>query len=152
MSHDSVRLAKLVELHWGPGGLAGAPVAHHGRCRGQQRRPRLLVECGAQEAGGRTATRDLRVSFPTGTSKWNKVEHRLLPFIGQNWRGKPLITHEVIVKLIVSTPATADLRVRSRLYTESGHAPGVALVRFAEHPGNAGEGEPARGPAKNAVS
>ena len=37
--------------------------------------------------------------FPPGTSKRNKIEHRLFSFISQNWRGKPLITHEVIVKL-----------------------------------------------------
>ena len=38
--------------------------------------------------------------FPPGTSKWNKTEHRLFSFISQNWRGKPLISHEVIVNLI----------------------------------------------------
>jgi len=38
--------------------------------------------------------------FPPGTSKWNKTEHRLFSFINQNWRGKPLISHEVIVNLI----------------------------------------------------
>src|SRR5580658_312350 len=38
--------------------------------------------------------------LPPGTSKWNKVEHRLFSFISQNWRGKPLVTHQVIVNLI----------------------------------------------------
>ena len=37
--------------------------------------------------------------FPPGTSKWNKVEHRLFSFISQNWRGRPLVTHEVVVNL-----------------------------------------------------
>jgi transposase len=55
--------------------------------------------------------------FPPGTSKWNKIEHRLFAFISQNWRGKPLISHEVIVKLIASTTTTTGLRVRSRLDT-----------------------------------
>ena len=41
--------------------------------------------------------------FPPGTSKWNKIEHRLFSFISQNWRGKPLISHEVIVNLIAAT-------------------------------------------------
>jgi len=56
--------------------------------------------------------------FPPGTSKWNKIEHRLFSFISQNWRGKPLISHEVIVSLIASTTTTTGLRVRSRLDTK----------------------------------
>ena len=53
--------------------------------------------------------------LPPGTSKWNKIEHRLFSFITQNWRGKPLITHQVIVNLIAATTTTAGLSVRSRL-------------------------------------
>ena len=55
--------------------------------------------------------------LPPGTSKWNKIEHRLFSFITQNWRGKPLITHQVIVNLIAATTTTAGLSVRSRLDT-----------------------------------
>ena len=68
--------------------------------------------------------------FPPGTSKWNKIEHRLFSFISQNWRGKPLITHEVIVKLIASTTTTTGLRVRSRLDTKS-YPAGVKVSRQA---------------------
>ena len=50
--------------------------------------------------------------FPPGTSKWNKIEHRLFSFISKNWRGRPLISHEVIVNLIASTTTTKGLRVR----------------------------------------
>jgi len=53
--------------------------------------------------------------LPPGTSKWNKIEHRLFSFITHNWRGKPLVTHQVIVELISATKTTAGLRVRSRL-------------------------------------
>lgn len=53
--------------------------------------------------------------LPPGTSKWNKVEHRLFSFISQNWRGKPLISHEVIVNLIAATTTQAGLRVRCEL-------------------------------------
>jgi Rhodopirellula transposase DDE domain len=53
--------------------------------------------------------------LPPGTSKWNKIEHRLFSFITQNWRGKPLITHQVIVNLIAATTTTTGLSVRSRL-------------------------------------
>ena len=38
--------------------------------------------------------------LPPGTSKWNKIEHRLFSFIAMNWRGKPLVTHQTIVQLI----------------------------------------------------
>jgi hypothetical protein len=53
--------------------------------------------------------------LPPGTSKWNKIEHRLFSFITQNWRGKPLVTHQVIVNLISATTTKAGLRVSSRV-------------------------------------
>ena len=53
--------------------------------------------------------------LPPGTSKWNKIEHRLFSFITQNWRGKPLVTHQVIVNLIAATTTKTGLIVRSRL-------------------------------------
>jgi transposase len=53
--------------------------------------------------------------LPPGTSKWNKIEHRLFSFITQNWRGKPLITHQVIVNLIAATTTKTGLVVRSRI-------------------------------------
>lgn len=49
--------------------------------------------------------------FPPGTSKWNKIEHRLFSFISQNWRGKPLLTHATIIKLITATTTTTGLKV-----------------------------------------
>ena len=55
--------------------------------------------------------------FPPGTSKWNKIEHRLFSFITQNWRGKPLVSHEVIVNLIAATKTKTGLHVKSRLDT-----------------------------------
>ena len=53
--------------------------------------------------------------FPPGTSKWNKIEHRLFSFISTNWRGKPLISHEVIINLIASTTTTTGLKVYAQL-------------------------------------
>jgi len=55
--------------------------------------------------------------FPPGTSKWNRIEHRLFSFITKNWRGKPLVSHEVIVNLIAATTTRAGLRVQSQLDT-----------------------------------
>jgi hypothetical protein len=55
--------------------------------------------------------------FPPGTSKWNKIEHRLFSAITQNWRGKPLVSHEVVVNLIGATTTETGLRVTSELDT-----------------------------------
>ena len=58
----------------------------------------------------------IRVShFPPGTSKWNKIEHRLFSHISMNWRGRPLVSHEVIVSLIAATTTMNGLRVRAEL-------------------------------------
>ena len=57
--------------------------------------------------------------FPPGTSKWNKIEHRLFSFISQNWRGKPLISHEVIINLIAATTTATGLAVKSKLDTNT---------------------------------
>jgi hypothetical protein len=53
--------------------------------------------------------------LPPGTSKWNKIEHRLFSFISQNWRGRPLLTHATVVQLIAHTRTAAGLTVRCML-------------------------------------
>jgi hypothetical protein len=53
--------------------------------------------------------------FPPGTSKWNKIEHRLFSFISMNWRGKPLTSHEVMVELIAATTNRTGLKVRASI-------------------------------------
>jgi transposase len=53
--------------------------------------------------------------FPPGTSKWNKIEHRLFSFISHNWRGKPLLSLEVIINLIASTTTRTGLEVYAQL-------------------------------------
>jgi len=55
--------------------------------------------------------------FPPGTSKWNKIEHRLFSHITMNWRGRPLTSHEVIVQTIAATTTRGGLRVRAELDT-----------------------------------
>jgi hypothetical protein len=63
---------------------------------------------------------DIRVChFPPGTSKWNRIEHRLFSFITMNWRGRPLVSHEVIVNLIAGTKTKSGLAVRAELDTQS---------------------------------
>jgi hypothetical protein len=53
--------------------------------------------------------------FPPGTSKWNKIEHRMFCHITQNWRGRPLVSHEVIINLIAATTTRKGLRIRAGL-------------------------------------
>ena len=57
--------------------------------------------------------------YPPGTSKWNKIEHKLFCHITQTWRGKPLISREAVVELIASTTTKAGLTVRCELDTRS---------------------------------
>jgi len=72
-----------------------------------------------QKLADETGLRMAVCHFPPGTSKWNKIEHRLFSCISQNWRGKPLVSHEVIVNLIAGTTTEAGLRVRSELDTRN---------------------------------
>ena len=53
--------------------------------------------------------------FPPGTSKWNKIEHRMFCHITENWRGKPLVSHEVIVNLLGNTTTQKGLKIRAEL-------------------------------------
>jgi len=53
--------------------------------------------------------------FPPGTSKWNKIEHRMFCFISQNWRGKPLIDRVTVVNLIGRTTTKTGLKIKAKL-------------------------------------
>ena len=55
--------------------------------------------------------------YPPGTSKWNKIEHRLFSFISMNWRGKPLVSFETVINLIGSTRTRSGLKVKALLDT-----------------------------------
>jgi hypothetical protein len=63
----------------------------------------------------RTGLELLVCHFPPGTSKWNKIEHRLFCHITRNWRGKPLESHEVVISLIGNTTTETGLRVKATL-------------------------------------
>ena len=57
--------------------------------------------------------------LPPGTSKWNKIEHRLFSHITMNWRGRPLVSHQVVVELIAATRTATGLEVEARLDTRT---------------------------------
>jgi hypothetical protein len=119
-SHDTGELCcDSVASWWEQHGRAAYPDAK-----------RLLILC---DGGGSNSSRNrlwkialqqlandlsLRLEvchFPPGTSKWNKIEHRLFCFISKNWRGRPLTTYRVIVNLIAHTTTKAGLIVRAAL-------------------------------------
>jgi DDE family transposase len=89
--------------------------AHGGGSNGS--RTRALED----RAGRPSRPADHRLPLPArhrpGTSKWNKIEHRLFSQISMNWRGRPLTSHEVIVSLIASTRSRTGLTVAAELDT-----------------------------------
>ena len=68
--------------------------------------------------------------FPPGTSKWNKIEHRLFSFIARNWRGQPLVSRQAVVSLIGATTSTAGLKVYAQL-DENAYKRGVRISNSA---------------------
>lgn len=81
--------------------------------------------------------------YPPGTSKWNKIEHRLFSFISLNWRGRPLINYETVVNLIGGTRTRTGLRVKAVLdtneyatgiKTDVAELAGISLARHRFHP------------------
>jgi hypothetical protein len=76
---------------------------------------KVELQCLADEIGLKITVRH----FPPGTSKWNKIEHRLFSHITQNWRGKPLRSRAVVVNLIGETKTRAGLQVQADLDTNS---------------------------------
>jgi hypothetical protein len=78
-----------------------------------------LWKCELQRLADETGLSIGVCHFPPGTSKWNKVEHRLFSRITQNWRGRPLVSHEVVVNLIAATRTTTGLNVACQLDTNT---------------------------------
>jgi len=120
--HDTAEFAaESIRRWWKAAGSSGYPLAR-----------RLLITA---DAGGSNSYRarawkaelaalavetGLEITvchFPPGTSKWNKIEHRLFSHITMNWRGRPLTSHEVIVQTIAATTTATGLRVHAELDT-----------------------------------
>jgi hypothetical protein len=83
-----------------------------------------------QQLANRTGLTITVCHFPPGTSKWNKIEHRLFSHIAMNWRGTPLVDLATIVSLIGSTPNRSGLHVRAEL--DRGHYPAGVTVTDAQ--------------------
>jgi hypothetical protein len=112
-------------------------IARWWRYMGKQAYPGAQTLLITADAGGSNSTRSrlwkvelqrfadrsgLAISvshFPPGTSKWNKIEHRLFCHITENWRGRPLVDHETVVQLIGNVRTTAGLTVKAKLDTRA---------------------------------
>jgi hypothetical protein len=107
----------------GHGGLArlppGEPAAHHRRRRGSNGYRSRLWKRELGSLAERTGLAVTVCHLPPGTSKWNRIEHRLFSHISMNWRGRPLVSHEVVVQLIGTTTTRTGLKVRAELDPDS---------------------------------
>ena len=126
IDHDTARFAaEAIRRWWYKMGITSHPQATE-----------LLITADAGGSNGtrsrlwKVALQDLATQlglgiqvchFPPGTSKWNKIEHRMFCHITQNWRGRPLISHELIINLITSTSTHQGLLIKAAL--DSGHYP-----------------------------
>jgi hypothetical protein len=93
-------------------GSKSYPQADAGGSNGSRSR---LWKMGVQRLANTTGLRIHVSHFSPGTSKWNKIEHRMFAFITQNWRGRPLVSCETIINLIGSTTTTSGLRINAKL-------------------------------------
>ena len=124
IDHDTARFATEAIRRW---------WSKMGRPRYRTARELLITADGGGSNGSRCRlwkvalqelANDLRLwirvcHFPPGTSKWNKIEHRMFSHITQNWRGRPLVSHEVIINLIANTSTQQGLIVKAELDTGS---------------------------------
>ena len=120
ISHDTAAFAVASIGRW---------WAHMGRRAYPKARTLLVMADGGGSNGARNRLWKLELQrlanktgltisvchLPPGTSKWNKIEHRMFCFISQNWRGRPLLTHAAIVSLIAGTQTSTGLKIRCRL-------------------------------------
>ncbi len=131
IDHDTARFAAAsVQRWWQEMGAGRFPrasklmiTADGGGSNGSRNR---LWKVALQELADALGLRLEVCHFPPGTSKWNKIEHRLFSFITKNWRGRPLTSYQVIVQLIAHTTTKAGLLVRAALDTNQ-YETGIAV-------------------------
>jgi transposase len=124
MDHDTAEFAvETIRRWWRTMGHPAYPeatrlliTADAGGSNGSRLR---LWKVELQRLADETGLRIAVCHFPPGTSKWNKIEHRLFSYITQNWRGHPLRSFQAIVNLIAATSTTKGLKVHAELNTEA---------------------------------
>jgi hypothetical protein len=120
IDHDTARFAAAsIKRWWRKMGQKRYPQAKEllitADCGGSNSSRTRLWKIALQELANDLGLRLTICHFPPGTSKWNKIEHRMFCHITQNWRGQPLTSYAVIVQLIGSTTTTAGLQIRTEL-------------------------------------
>jgi Rhodopirellula transposase DDE domain len=120
IDHDTAQFAvESIRRWWGHMGKVAYPQTHAllimadggGSNASRNRLWKVALQALADEIGVTIYVRH----FPPGTSKWNKIEHRMFCHITENWRGRPLISHEVVVNLIGHTTTNAGLTIQAEL-------------------------------------
>jgi hypothetical protein len=122
VDHDTAAFAvESLRRWWEPMGSQRYPsapalliTADGGGSNGSRNR---LWKVALQQLANDIGLRMAVCHFPPGTSKWNKIEHRMFSHISMNWRGRPLISHEVIVNLIANTSTQQGLTIKAALDT-----------------------------------
>ena len=135
IDHDTARFAVHTIRRWWKGmGRRAYPdttalliTADAGGSNGSRVR---LWKWELQQFANRTGLAITVCHFPPGTSKWNKIEHRLFSHIAMNWRGKPLVDLATIVTLIGETTTDTGLRIRSEI--DDGHYPKAVKITDAQ--------------------
>jgi hypothetical protein len=120
IDHDTAAFAgAAINQWWSAMGRKAYPAAGHllitADSGGSNAARNRLWKQTLQGMADRTGLEITVCHFPPGTSKWNKIEHRMFSHISQNWRGRPLVDHETIVSLIANTRTKSGLKLRSRL-------------------------------------
>lgn len=120
IDHDTATFAVRAIRRWwevmgGPSYPRATSLLITADCGGSNGARVRLWKWELQQFADRTGLTLTVCHFPPGTSKWNRIEHRLFSHIAMNWRGQPLVSLAVIVSLIGTTTSTAGLRVRSEL-------------------------------------
>ena len=120
VDHDTAEFAvESLRRWWAHMGCARYPMAKQllvtadgGGSNGSRVR---LWKVALQQLADQTGLDISVCHFPPGTSKWNKIEHRMFSYISMNWRGKPLISHEVVVNLIAATTTRKGLKIEAEI-------------------------------------
>jgi hypothetical protein len=118
--HDTAEFAvETIRRWWRKMGVRSYPKAKNllvmadaGGSNGSRLR---LWKMQIQEFADQTGLKVSICHLPPGTSKWNKIEHRMFSFITQNWRGRPLVSHQVMVNLIGNTTTRTGLKIKAQL-------------------------------------
>ena len=120
IDHDTARFATAsIKRWWRKMGRKRYPQAKEllitADCGGSNSSRTRLWKVGLQEVADDLGMRLTICHFPPGTSKWNKIEHRMFCHMTQNWRGRPLTSYATIVQLIGNTQTTTGLQIRAEL-------------------------------------